>query len=737
MGAEKPLILRSEYARWREALPDDYPTVADYRRVVLRWVVGAEGAWTTDDAHPKLGTCRMKSRHTHVCTARALPVYAALAADAGLKHPAWTRAKLAERLNAAIAFLCATYDPNKPGKGKWTKQPQRNSLRYETWVIGNMLDVVQIVPGLVSPENRRRIREILIDIVEDERTSGRARSLKDYRHEGITWTINLLARGALLYPDHPKASEWLDLARHGYASALSVEADREDETVVDGKPVKEWVARRCPVFYPDFTFTHHGLGIHPGYMGFAAHRVVSLYDLLERSGQPVSAVWLHHYRDVTDVMKALALWDGRVAYPNGKDWADYLYGVSSVRFHMAGRQMMFGDGEARLIEQGLFRQLEWLQRQRGRGDFGPSNAEYVHNVNDAKNVAFTYWLHQAHGFAPPATQAQLDKANTRVFHSPHSRFVCVRDPARFASWGWQAMKGRSTGLILPSGHGLGDHLAQWDDSLCPDYWTLDKAGRRRPLQPGRRTRQVETFAGGFAVSERTELHLAAPRKGAETPIAVLDHRAMVALPDGRTVVFAATGRAVRAVKQLATTDINWRFVRSVFSDNKRTILHDGGQTECADVKNLRTSWLNVEDVLGIVPIGEPARVSCQLFDAHPGQTVRLGVASLAPRDYEPGQDIFAAAVAFMTDADAAQTKRLVGACRAEEPGRAIRICRVRGQDGKGYVVAVNGSDAEAEVTLAGAGASRLLTPKAARLAREAGQRLRLTLAARACAVLTQ
>jgi len=275
VGAAKPLILQSEYARWREALPADYPTVADYRRVVLRWVVGAESAWTTDDAHPKLGTCRMKSRHTHVCTARALPVYAALAADAGLKDAVWTRAKLA-------------------GKGKWAKQPRRNSLRYETWVIGNTIDVVQIVPDLVSPENRRRVREILVDIVEDERTSGRARSLKDYRHEGITWTINLLARGALLYPDHPKAGEWLDLAKHGYASALSVEADLKDETVVDGKPIKEWVARRCPVFYPDFTFTHHGLGIHPGYMGFAAHRTVSLYDLLERSGKPVSPIWLHH-----------------------------------------------------------------------------------------------------------------------------------------------------------------------------------------------------------------------------------------------------------------------------------------------------------------------------------------------------------------------------------------------------------------------------------------------------------
>ncbi|NQT54428.1 hypothetical protein HQ576_20395, partial [bacterium] len=630
-------MLMSEYAKWRESLPKDYPSVADYRRVVLRWVVGAERTWTADAAHPTLGTCRMKSRHTVVCTARALPVYAALAADAGLKDPVWTRAKLAERLNAAVAFLCTTYDPKSPPKGQWGKKPRHNSLRYETWVIGNMLDVVQIVPDLVTPENKRRIRDILVDIVEDERTSGRARALKDYRHEGITWTINLLARGAILYPDHPKAKEWLDLAKHGYASSLCVEADLKDETVIDGKPVKEWVARRCPVFYPDFTLTHHGLGIHPGYMGFAAHRTVSLYDLLERAGKPVSPVWLHHYRDVTNVLKGLALWDGRIAYPNGKDWADYLYGVSSARFHMAGRQMMFGDGEARLIEQGLFRHTEWLQLQRGRGDFGPSNAEYVLNVNDAKNVGFTYWLHQAHGSARPATQAQFDRAHTRVFHSPHSKFVCVRDPSRFASWGWQARKGRSTGLILPSGHGLGDHLAQWDDNMSPDYWTVDKLGRRRYLQVGRRTRQIETFPGGFAASERAELLLAAPHKGESAPHAVLDHRVMVALPDGHTVVVAAAGRAARAVRRLTTMDINWRFVRSVFCDMKRTILYEGGQKECRHVKNVQTPWLNVDGILGIVPIGGPARVSCEPF----GKVDKDGVptASVDPFGTHAGQTV--------------------------------------------------------------------------------------------------
>lgn len=79
--------------------------------------------------------------------------------------------------------------------GTGGKKPARNVfLLYETWITGNMVDVLQISPDLVTAANKKRIRKILIDMVEDERTSGRTRELKDYRHEGITWMMNLPAR---------------------------------------------------------------------------------------------------------------------------------------------------------------------------------------------------------------------------------------------------------------------------------------------------------------------------------------------------------------------------------------------------------------------------------------------------------------------------------------------------------------------------------------------------------------
>ncbi len=753
-----PLILQSKYATWRSSLPKDYPQLHDFRRVLLRWINGAESHWGTDPERPGLGTCRLGDlRHTHVRTARSLPVYAALAADSELQDPVWTHEKLTERLNAASAFLCDTYDSQGPRSGFWGKKPQRNSLRYETWIIGNMLDVLQIAPQSLTPENKRRIREILIDIIEDERTSGRARELTDYRHEGITWTINLLARAAILYPDHPQASHWLDLAKHGYASSLSVKADVTDTTVVDGKPIKDWVARRCPVFHPDFTFTHHALGIHPGYMGFASHRMVSLYDMLKRSGAPVSPIWYMHYRDVTNVIKDLSLWDGRVAYPNAKDWADYLYGASSFRFHMAGLQMMFGDPEARVLEQGLFRHLQWLQLERRRGDFGPSDAEYILNVNDAKNIAFAYWLHQAHGFAPARTRADRGHARGKVFYSPYSKFVFVRDPSRFASWGWQARRNRatgrqrSTGLILPRGYDLGDHLAQWDDNLAPDYWTADRHGKRQHLHIGTKRNQVETFSGGFAVSERTELLRAGADSKRGSAAVLVDHRVMAALPDGRTVIFFASARTVQDVPRLCTADVNWRFVRSIFSDMQRMVYHKGGRTACRYVSALSTPWLNVDEIISLIPIGTSARVTCELFGAvdehgvpvaekdpfgtHAGQTVRLSVCSLQPRDYERGTTIFTACVAFVTDTDAAEAVQLSRTCRTLKVGHPARAWQIRGRDGESYAVVANASDSETDARLSGWSGGRLLTPETTTATMEAPNTMRLHLEPRGCAVV--
>ena len=314
-----------------------------------------------------------------------------------------------------------------------------------------------------------------------------------------------------------------------------------------------------------------------------------------------------------------------------------------------------------------------------------------------------------------------------------------------------AGKQRTTGVILPRGHDLGDHLAQWDSNLRPDYWTVDQTGKHHYLHSPSATRQIETFQGGFAVSERSEF----VRKGSKPgePVLLLDHRAMVALPDGRTVLFVASGRAAQAVQKLSTTDINWRFVRSIFSGMQRMIYYEGGQQECRHVHDVPTPWFNVDGILGVVSIGRPARVSCELLDkvdekgapvaerssygVHSGQTVRLVACSLRPRDYEPGQEIFTASLAFVTDTDAAEAERLVGECHEVKVSRTARAWQVRGRDGKSYLVVVNLSDSKTDASIPDWSSGRLLTPKAATATTKADKSLLLQLEQRSCAVLAR
>jgi len=114
--------------------------------------------------------------------------------------------------------------------------------------------------------------------------------------------------------------------------------------------------------------------------------------------------------------------------------------------------------------------------------------------------------------------------------------------------------------------------------------------------------------------------------------------------------------------------------------------------------------------------------------------VRLGVRSLAPCDFERGQEIFTVGIAFVTDVDGEETKRLVTAFREEKPADLVRVYHVRGQDGKEYVVIVSFSDLEETVDIADP-TVRLLTPKAASTATKTDRNLQLRLVPRGCAVL--
>jgi hypothetical protein len=105
----------------------------------------------------------------------------------------------------------------------------------------------------------------------------------DTKAEENAWNSTVLSIAVAMMPGHPNARKWKEKCSELMISAYATEKDLQNQTVVDGKPVKDWIggynARE------DGSVVNHGF-IHPDYMrciflNLRAHVVQPL------AGQPV------------------------------------------------------------------------------------------------------------------------------------------------------------------------------------------------------------------------------------------------------------------------------------------------------------------------------------------------------------------------------------------------------------------------------------------------------------------
>ena len=105
----------------------------------------------------------------------------------------------------------------------------------------------------------------------------------DTKAEENAWNSMVLSIAVAMMPGHPNVRKWKEKCSELMISAYATQRDRQNQTEVDGKPVKDWLrgynARK------DGSVVNHGF-IHPDYM-----RCISLnlraYVVQPLAGQPV------------------------------------------------------------------------------------------------------------------------------------------------------------------------------------------------------------------------------------------------------------------------------------------------------------------------------------------------------------------------------------------------------------------------------------------------------------------
>ncbi len=178
----------------------------------------------------------------------------------------------------------------------------------------------------------------------------------DTKAEENGWDSNIVSLAPAIFPHDPRSAAWDFSAKEYMMNTLSVAQDLRDRTVVEGRPVSDWV--HGANLHSDYTAENHNI-FHPVYNMVTLHELGNSALAYGYSGREVPATVRHHVLDVWEnVLKTIVLADGEWVYPNGLDWMIHDYEHLPTFAWLA---TYFQDSSAALIESRLAAYLHLRQ----------------------------------------------------------------------------------------------------------------------------------------------------------------------------------------------------------------------------------------------------------------------------------------------------------------------------------------------------------------------------------------
>jgi len=614
------------------------------------------------------------------------------------------QSQLLAQTRAALAYMTRTHFTGDlvcaDGK-KWGNHWQ------SAWWTSRMVAGARLIWEQLTNAERDAVRRVLV--AEANRHLDRTPpggEFSNTRSEENAWDSEVLVWATTVCPAHPNARQWEAKAREFFMNTLSVKADAEDDSLVDGRPVRQQVV--TVNVHSDFTIENHG-SYQFCYMACPLHSLAwSYYAYREANRQPPEALF-HHYQDVWNVIKRTQLYDGRFAYLGGKDWARYVYGLYFIMPPLVVLQEKYGDQDARLLERQRFRTFEWEQRLHGDG--GMFSGRFTHGVmrgwpheyeTDAMALlALCACLHGDRTPLAPSDPAEVQQRLTGAMRSEPCEWQMARSPQAFTAFSWRLLqKGACMGVFAPAG---GDDLVEWGR----DNFVSQISVAGKPLAVLKTEHADQLLEDGFHTTGRATR--GTDPKGAP---AVEQFLHVTALPQHGVMVVLDWARTLGTQQAVTSFGLNHYLPNDIFNGNSRQLAWADGQATVAGVGNAQpnvtgtTSWLCVDDRLGIASPA-PAPFQLVLSASRNAPWGSLCYDSLhwpdqsAPRELADGAIIHDHAY-LLAAGNATLAAHLAGQFeRLPNPNPGLRLVRFAGADGQRFLLAVNFATAPTETTVAG------------------------------------
>jgi len=631
--------------------------------------------------------------------------------------------ELLDRALRALRYSLATH---KSGDCRRTDGTQWG----RTWISGlgieRMMHGVEALDEHLTDDDRDGLRRVLTSEadaqLQAEVQAHRWQSTHMNKPESNLWNGAILARAAMMYPDHPDADAWREKADLFLLNAISVPADATDETLFDGRTLSEWHVGAN--FFPHYALDHHGY-MNVGYMVICLSNVAMLHYAFRARGLEAPPALYLHAADLWGLVKRLIAPNGRLIRIGGDTRQRYCYCQDYLLPALVWAADYLADPHALSLAAGAVETIRHEQDYNVDGSFvgkrlghiARENPYYYTRLESDKAVVLSmlaYWIERYDISAPPV-DAPFEDAVAGGWEEPEHGAAFHRSPTRIASWSWRSAE-RPQGLCLPPDR---PDMAEWEECLAGKVDVAGASGRREVLWEW-----IRSFSGGFLtmgrVNEGADVHLPEGWRRSN----LVDHRiAFAALPDDHTAVRLerATIGAMRVYLR-GLEGVSLRIPNDIFNEMKR-VYHtvQGAHTEAGipdldECVDLESRWVNVDGCIGVVGIygAESWSLLCptKRSGGYSGSIFSHRLAFPARRglhDVLGPCAVLDTGCAIVASIDPESTGRLCDqgvrqlAC-AEADARAVLVT---GQDGEQYLMAANFSSSVAGVSLEPFGAIAL------------------------------
>ena len=461
----------------------------------------------------------------------------------------------------------------------WESSLWTESLGFATWLLQDEL----------TATDHQQIKKVICAEADHELTRNVPTGYAgDTKAEENGWETNVLSIACALYPDEANADAWYAKMQSFAFNCYSMLSDATNETLVDGKPAKEWYVGQN--LYDDYTLQNHNY-FHTSYQNVVIQELCESYLVLkcmQKNGKyPLSETLLWNQKPMFDaVLKDLALADGELAMPTGNDWSMFLYDQLPAFAAMA---TIFQDNEALMLENLALKYTKARQSTTSDGSWMLNSDIGSRRMGvTGHRVMMTYLFHEyfSVGNAQPSTWNEYVKAHSTTKYFETQNLVRSLTKDRFTAFYWNDGKKFYSGEIVPNSvdknkimvpfvtHNTGNILG-----------TYSKADNTATLKG-----QYSLFPDAYAMNGSLLVGGSIPRS---------------------FVLYSTPGNAVillDALKGNTATSVSSEQVGMMgisvdpFTKEKRTFYTAEGttQTDGSSYSTWTTNWVNIDNQVGIV-----------------------------------------------------------------------------------------------------------------------------------------